>query len=85
MEQLEEARTEIYNAQTWLLENNAPLFILANQDKGITYLSNHHLALIELIRITTYLLAVFRLSYILVRTLHKLDHQLSLLHCFNPI
>jgi hypothetical protein len=60
LEQLEEAQTEIYEAQTWLLENNAPLCILANQDKADTYLSNHHLALIELIRIKTHLLAVIQ-------------------------
>jgi len=58
LEQLETAQAEIYNAQTWLLENGAPMFMLANQGTAVTYLSNHHLALIELIRFTTHLLAV---------------------------
>ncbi len=48
------------NAQTWLLENGAPMFILANQNSAITYLSNHHLALIELIQHITHLLAVIQ-------------------------
>jgi len=60
LEQLEEAQTEIYDTQTWLLENNAPLFILANQSTAVPYLSNHSLALIELKGITTDLLAVIQ-------------------------
>jgi hypothetical protein len=76
LEQLEEAQTEIYDTQTWLLENNAPLFILANQSTAVPYLSNHSLALIELKGITTDLLAVIQALLILVRTLHKLDQQL---------
>jgi hypothetical protein len=60
LEQLENAQAEIYNAQTWLLENGAPMFLLANQNTAITYLSNHHLALIELIQHITHLLAVIQ-------------------------
>jgi hypothetical protein len=58
LEQIEEAQAELYDAQTWLLENGAPLCILANQNTASTYLSNHHLALVELLRITSHLLAV---------------------------
>ena len=54
----EEAKAELYEAQTWLLQNGAPLCILANQDTASTYLSNHHLALVELLRITSHLSAV---------------------------
>jgi hypothetical protein len=60
LEQLEEAKAKIYDAQTWLLEHGAPMFILANQDKAVTCLSNHHLALKELIRFTTHLLTVIQ-------------------------
>jgi uncharacterized circularly permuted ATP-grasp superfamily protein len=60
LEQLENALAEIYDAQTWLLENGAPMFILANQNTAVTYLSNHHLALIELIRHITHLLTVIQ-------------------------
>jgi hypothetical protein len=60
LEQLENAQAEINDAQTWLLENEAPMFILANQNTAITYLSNHHLALIELMRHITHLLAVIQ-------------------------
>ena len=56
LEQIEEAQAELYNAQTWLLENGAPLCILADQNTASTYLSNHHLALVELLRITSHLL-----------------------------
>jgi hypothetical protein len=58
LEQIEEAQAELYNAQTWLLENGAPLCILADQNTASTYLSNHHLALVELLRITSHILAV---------------------------
>ncbi len=58
LEQIEEAQAELYGVQTWLLENGAPLCILANQNTASTYLSNHHLALVELLRITSHLLAV---------------------------
>ena len=58
LEQIEEAQAELYDAQTWLLENGAPLCIQANQNTASTYLSNHHLALVELLRITSHLLAV---------------------------
>jgi hypothetical protein len=60
LEQIENAQAEIYDAQTWLLENEAPMFILANQNTAVTYLSNHHLALIELIWHITHLLAVIQ-------------------------
>jgi hypothetical protein len=36
LEQLEAAQAEIYDAQTWLLENRAPMFILANQNTAVT-------------------------------------------------
>jgi hypothetical protein len=58
LEQIKEAQAERYGVQTWLLENGAPLCILANQNTASTYLSNHHLALVELLRITSHLLAV---------------------------
>jgi hypothetical protein len=58
LEQIEEDQAELYNAQTWLLENGAPLCILADQNTASTYLSNHHLALVELLRITSHILAV---------------------------
>jgi hypothetical protein len=58
LEQIEEAQAELYNAKTWLLVNGAPLCILANQNTASTYLSNHHLALVELLRITSHILAV---------------------------
>ncbi len=58
LEQIEEAQAEVYDAQTWLLENGVPLCILANQNTASTYLSNHHLASVELLRITSHILAV---------------------------
>jgi hypothetical protein len=58
LEQIETAKEELYKAQTWLLQNGAPLCILANQNTASNYLSNHHLALVELLRITSHLLAV---------------------------
>ena len=58
LEQIEEAKAELYEAQTWLLQNGAPLCILANQNTASTYLSNHHLALVELLRIASHLSAV---------------------------
>ena len=60
LEQIKEAKAELYEAQTWLLQNGAPLCILANQNTASTYLSNHHLALVKLLRITSHLLAVFQ-------------------------
>jgi len=56
LEQIEEAKAEIYEAQTWLLQNGAPLCILANQNIASTYLSNHHLALVELSEVVQALL-----------------------------
>jgi len=58
LEQLEAAQAELYDTQTWLLENGAPLCILANQNTASTYLSNHHLALVELLRTISHLMAV---------------------------
>ena len=52
----EEAKAELYEAQTWLLQNGAPLCILANQNIASTYLSNHHLALVELSEVVQALL-----------------------------
>jgi len=60
LEQIKEAKAELYEAQTWLLQNGAPLCILANQNIASTYLSNHHLALVELLRITSHLSAVIQ-------------------------
>jgi hypothetical protein len=57
LEQVEEAKAELYEAQTGLLQNGAPFSILANQNTASTYLSNHHLALVELLRIASHLLA----------------------------
>jgi len=57
VEHIEEAQAELYEAQTWLLENGASLCILANQTTASTYLSNHHLALVEILRITSHLSA----------------------------
>lgn len=51
LQELEETQAEIKDAQTWLLENAAPLDILANQNTAVTYLSNHQQALIQPIRI----------------------------------
>jgi hypothetical protein len=58
LEQIEAAQAELYEAQTWLLQNGAPLCILANQNTASNYLSNHHLALVELLRISSHLSAV---------------------------
>jgi len=43
LEQIEAAQAALYEAQTWLLENSAPLCILANQNTASNHLSNHHL------------------------------------------
>jgi len=56
LEQIKEAKAELYEAQTWLLQNGAPLCILANQNIASTYLSNHHLALVELSEVVQALL-----------------------------
>jgi hypothetical protein len=58
LEQIEAAQAELYEAQTWLLENSAPLCILANQNTASNYLSNHYLALVELLRISSHLTGV---------------------------
>jgi hypothetical protein len=58
LEQIEAAQAESYEAQTWLLQNRAPLCILANQNTAFNYLSNHYLALVELLRISSHLSAV---------------------------
>jgi hypothetical protein len=69
LQELEEAQEELYEAQTWLLQNSAPLYILANQETAVTYLSNHHHALIQLNRITSHLLAIVQPSFIPALTL----------------
>jgi hypothetical protein len=60
LDKLEEVQQEIYDAQTYLLQNLAPLHVLAYVDTTVTYLSQQHQAIHQLIHITSNLLRIIQ-------------------------
>ena len=58
--ELEETQQELNKAQTWLLQNSAPLYALTYISTVSTYLANQYQAILQLTRITSQLLAVIQ-------------------------
>jgi hypothetical protein len=58
LNELETVQQELYNAQTYLLQESAPL--LAQVREAVNYLSNQHWAILQLTRIASHLRAVIQ-------------------------
>jgi len=60
LNELETVQQELYDAQTYLLQESAPLEVLAQVREAVNYLSNQHWAILQLTCIASHLWAVIQ-------------------------